>query len=271
MSKNLAKSAFLITISEIIFTFSGYIIHSATGRILGPSDYGRLSLVITLTTMIIILIGRGIPTAMTKYISEVFESRPEMVNPIKRKAASMQLILMGLITVLFFLSAPLIAWALKDPTLTPLFRLSSLIIPGFALVSFYVQYFIGLQQFNIQSILKISRSILRILFIIILAYFFSVEGAILGYIIAPLILFALAFFIDKFWIGKKYLPSPSIVFDWKKLWNYAWQVIVFFLAYELFITIDLYLVKGILKDDYLTGIYNGALTIGRIPIIFSML
>jgi stage V sporulation protein B len=33
----------------------------------------------------------------------------------------------------------------------------------------------------------------------------------------------------------------------------------------MLISIDLYLVKGLLKDDYLTGIYNGALTVGRIP------
>ncbi|EKD58617.1 MAG: hypothetical protein ACD_56C00087G0001 [uncultured bacterium] len=54
-------------------------------------------------------------------------------------------------------------------------------------------------------------------------------------------------------------------FETKKLVNYAWQVILFFLAYELLISIDLYLVKGLLHDDHLTGIYNAALTVGRIP------
>ena len=37
------------------------------------------------------------------------------------------------------------------------------------------------------------------------------------------------------------------------------------MAYELLISIDLYLVKGILHSDYQTGIYNAALTVGRIP------
>ena len=54
-------------------------------------------------------------------------------------------------------------------------------------------------------------------------------------------------------------------FDWKKLVNYGWQIIAFFLAYELLISIDLYMVKGILHDDALTGIYNASLTVGRIP------
>jgi len=265
MSKNLAKSALWITVSEIIFNLSGYVIHSATGRILGPADYGRFSLVVTLTTMVIILIGRGIPTAMTKYLSEVFESKPEWILPIKRKAAFLQMLVMGVVTVIFFFLAPVIAWALKDPSLTPLFRLSSLIIPAFALTAFYVQYFIGLHKFNIQSILKVFRSLLRIIFVVSLAYFFSVGGAVAGYILAPLALSLVAMIIDKFWVAKKYPDGKDLVFDGKKLLNYAWQIVIFFLAYELFISIDLYLVKGILMDDHLTGIYNGALTVGRIP------
>jgi stage V sporulation protein B len=265
MSRNLAKSAVWITLSEIIFNFSSYVIHAVVGRILEPSEYGRFSLIITLTTMVIILIGRGIPTAMTKYISEVFESRPEMVRPIKRKAAFLQIILMGGITILFFLLAPVIAWALHDRTLTPLFQLSALIIPTFALAAFYVQYFIGLHQFNIQSLLKVVRSLFRIGFVVGLAYFFGVKGAVSGYILAPLSLSLVALIIDKIWIEKKYPQSLGINYNSKKLLNYAWHIILFFLAYELMISIDLYLVKGILRDDYLTGIYNASLTVGRIP------
>lgn len=269
---NLAKSALWIILSEIIFNFSGYIIHSVVGRILGPSDYGRFSLVITLTTMVIILVGRGIPTAMTKYLSEVFAKNPAMVSAIKRKAALLQFFLMSGITLLFFFSAPLIAWALGDPTLTPLFQLSSLIIPAFALTSFYVQYFIGLHQFNVQSILKTCRSLFRVIFVITLAYFFGVKGSVSGYILAPLAISFLAIIIDKFWIAKKYPADLKEIFPARKLLNYAWQIVIFFIAYELLISIDLYLVKGILRNDHLTGIYNSALTIGRIPYyLFSAL
>ncbi len=269
---NLAKSALWVVISEIIFNLSSYVVHSFVGRILGPADYGRFALVTTLTTMVVILIGRGIPTAMTKYLSEVFAKNPGLVPAIKRQAAKMQFFLMGGITVLFFFSAPLIAWALNDPTLTPLFQLSSLIIPAWALTSFYVQYFIGLHEFNIQSILKTSRSLFRIIFVIALAYFFGVGGSVSGYILAPLSLSLLAIIIDKFWIAKKYPAGSKEIFPARKLLDYAWQIIIFFLAYELLISIDLYLVKGILRNDHLAGIYNSALTIGRIPYyLFSAL
>jgi len=277
MSKSIAKSAVWVTISEIFFNLSGFIIHSALGRFLGPTDYGRYGLIITLTTTVIILIGNGIPTAMAKYISEYFETDAKMVLAIKKQAVLTQALLVGAITAIFYFSIPLISNALGDPTLIPLFRISTLIIPAFAMASFYFSYYTGLHKFNLQATLKSVRSVFRVLFVVGLAFIFNakglgVEGSIVGYILAPLSVFMLALSIDKFKITpelrarvalqpKEYAP----VFAWKKLMNYAWQIIIFFLAYELLISIDLYMVKGILLDDKLTGIYNAALTVGRIP------
>ena len=288
MFKSLARSAFWVTISEIIFNLSGYVIHSVVGRILGPADYGRYGLVVTLTTMIIILIGNGIPTAMAKYISEIFETNPRLVRIIKRQAIILQSIIISSLTIIFFFGAPLIAKILGDPTLTPLFRISTLVIPAFALASFYFSYYTGLHKFGIQSFLKIMRSVFRVIIIIALTYYFGVKGSVSGYIVAPFLVFLVAFLIDKFKVAKE-LGHPersegsranitnnnstrsfasaqdNQLFPWKKLIDYAWQIIIFFLAYELLISIDLYLVKGILHDDYLTGIYNASLTVGRLP------
>ena len=272
MSSNLAKSAFWVTISEIIFNLSGYVIHSAVGRILGPADYGRYGLVVTLTTMVIILIGNGIPTAMAKYISEIFETNSRLVKVIKKQAIILQTVIVGAITIIFFIASPAIAYVLNDPSLTKLFRISTLIIPAFALASFYFSYYTGLHKFNIQSFLKTLRSVMRVIIIIGLAYLYKVEGSVAGYIVAPFIVFLVAWMIDEFRIGKELKEKAAVQdqsleakFEYKKLLNYAWQEIVFFLAYELLISIDLYLVKALLRDDYLTGIYNGALTVGRIP------
>ncbi len=279
MSHKLAKATFWIVISEIIFNLSGFVIHSVVGRILGPAEYGRYALIITFTTMLIILIGNGIPTAMAKYISEIFTSNPPLIRIIKYQAIILQSFLIGLVTLIFFLSAPFIAKFLGDPTLTPLFRLATLIIPAFAAASFYFSYYTGLHQFNIQAFIKTARSFFRLFFIITLAYFFKVKGAIIGYVSAPLFVFFLDLLIDKFkispllktqeiqWKKQHSNNSPFLkpTFDWHKLVNYAWQIILFFLAYELLTSVDLFMVKGILRSDFETGIYNAALVVGRIP------
>lgn len=263
--QSVVSSILWLVIAEIFFNFSGYIIHAFLGRILGPADYGRYGLVVTLTTMIIMLIGNGIPTAMSKYISGFFESQPGLVLNVKKKAAVLQFILIGSITIIFFLLAPALSFVLRDPTLTPLFRISSLIIPSFAAASFYLYYYIGIHRFSLQSTLKIVRSFARIIFVVSLAYFFGLKGSISGYFLAPITVFLTAYMIDKFFINQHFPKNNTDFFDWKKLINYAWPVTLFMIFYELLISLDLYLVKGILVNDHLTGIYNASLTVGRIP------
>lgn len=261
--KSILKISFWLSISELAFNFSGYIIHAFLGRFLGPADYGRFSLVIVFSTMVIILIGRGIPISMSKYLSEVHQDK-EKTAKIKWNAATLQFIVIFIISLLYFLSAPIFAKLLRDSSLTPLFRISTLIIPSFAIASFYIYYFNGIHQFNKQSLLKFVRSVAKVIFILGFGYFYKAGGAIFGQALAPLSVFAVAFFIDplrKLKKSKNKLDKNLI----KKIANFAWPIIIFMLFYELMISIDLYLVKGIMRSDYQTGLFNSALTVGRIP------
>ncbi|MDD3486800.1 MAG: flippase [Candidatus Moranbacteria bacterium] len=265
MSTFLAKSFLWVALSEILYNLSGYIIHAVMGRVLGPADYGRFGIIVTLTTMTIVLIGQSVPTAMSKYLSEIFESKPNLIPVIKKQTAKIQAVIVGTVTVAFFLLAPLLARVLGDPSLTNLFRLSTLVIPAFALASFYFYYYTGIHKFKIQAFLKTSRGIWRLVFIIGLALFlksrgYALEGAILGYIIAPLSIFIEAYSLDPY---KKLKAIGN--FEWRKLAVFAWPVTIFLIAYQLLNTIDLYLVKGILHSDVQTGLYNAAYTVGAIP------
>ncbi len=265
MSKFLVKSFFWVTLSEVIYNLSAYIIHSGMGRILGPAQYGRYGIIVTLTTMIVVLIGQGVPTAMAKYLGEIYDTKPGLIPIIKKQTAKIQFILIGGVTAIFFFLAPVISLILHDKTLTPLFQISTLVIPAFAMASFYFYYYTGLHEFKTQAWLKTSRAFFRILFILGLAYLlrskgYALEGAIVGYILAPLSIFFEANLFDKF----KKIKAEGF-FDWRKLLRYAWPMTLFLIAYEFLITIDLYLVKGILRNDALTGLYNGAITVGRIP------
>lgn len=265
MSTFLAKSFLWVTVSEIIYNLSAYVIHAVMGRMLGPADYGRFGIIVTLTTMTIVLIGQSVPTAMSKYLSEIFEKEKGLIPVIKKQTAKIQFVIVGAVTIIFFLLSPVLAQILGDPSLTKLFRLSTLVIPAFALASFYFYYYTGIHKFKIQAFLKTSRGVWRVVFIIGLAWIlksrgFALEGAILGYIIAPLSIFFEAYSLDP---HKKTKAVGR--FDWRKLAVFAWPVTIFLIAYQLLNTIDLYLVKGILHSDVQTGLYNAAYTVGTIP------
>lgn len=268
MSTSLSRSLLWLTLAEVLFNISGYVIHAVAGRVLGPADYGRYALVVTLTTTVIILIGNGIPTAMSRYLSEYFEKDPRMVGTIKHVGARLQFFLIGGVTLLFFAISPLIAQLLGDPSLTPLFALSSLIIPTFAASSFYFYYFTGIHRFRTQAALKMTRAILRIVLIVSLVFAFGIYGAIAGYILVPLCTFLLGYVLDRkssAAFRASAINTTENPFHWKLLLSSAWPITLFLLFYEIFISIDLYLVKALLHDDVQTGLYNAALTLGRLP------
>ncbi len=265
--KHFSRALVWLTVSEIIFNLSGYVIHASLGRILGPEEYGRFGIIVTLTTMIIVLLANGVPTAMSKFLAENFDTHPERVKSIKRTAILLQTLIMVPASIIFYLLAPFIASTLlRDASLTPLFQISAFIIPCFALASFYFYYYTGLHYFRLQAVLKTLRALARIIFIVGFAYLWGITGAVSGYIIAPLAVFAVAFLYDLVKVNPK-LPAKDATFHLAKrdLFQYAWPFTLFLIFYELVLTADLYFVKALLQDDYLTGLYNATITVGRIP------
>lgn len=259
-----------LTLAEVVYNLSGYVVHALTGRFLGPAEYGRYGLVITLTTMLIVLIGNGIPTAMSKHLASASEKDPSSLYGIRRSARFLQLVLIGSLTLVFYLAAPLFATLLGDPSLTPLLKLSSLIIPTFAAASFNLYFFVGLHFFRVQAFLKTLRSLARIGFIGTLALTSGVSGAITGNILAPLLVFLVGLIMEPF-LMRRYFPEAlaekktSPHFPWRDILSHALPLTLFLLFYELILTLDLFLVKILLADDHLTGLYNAAVTVGRIP------
>jgi len=266
MPSSLARSFLWLTIAEVFFNISGYVVHSGAGRILSPADYGRYGLIVSFTIMVITLVGNGIPISMSKYLSEIYAAKPEMVPVIKRTGLILQLIVIASISLIFYLAVPLMSYLLGDATLTPLFRLSIFILPAWAIDSFYFYYLTGIHQFNLQAGLKILRSIFRVTIIIGLIFLYGLNGSIAGYIFVPFLVFLAAWIADTFWISKKFPPlRKNLNFDWKKMVKYAWPVTLFMIFYQVLISLSMYFVKAVTHSDYLAGIYNSAFLISQIP------
>lgn len=265
MSK-LKYSFIILAIAELIYNISSYVINIGLGRMLGVAAFGRYSLIIGFTTMIILLVSRGIPTAMNKRISENLD-KWNTIRAIRKTSANIQTVIIATITVAFYLLAPVFAAIFHDPSLIPLFRISALIIPAFALSSFYVSYFNGLKYFKAMTAMKIARGIFRMLWILGFAYVFSLNGAFYGSILAPLSVYFIAVIIEHFFIKKfnDTTHKKEVIYPWKKILSYAGTFMLFVLFYEFYIRSDMYMIKIITGSDINTGLYNAAVTIALIP------
>jgi len=267
---NLLKASLWISLSELVFNISGYIVHALLGRILDPAGYGRFSIIITFTTMLVVLVGRGVPIATSKFLGGVTKDKVNGYYDIKKTALYLQLVIIVLITAIYYSLSSFFANVLNDPTLTSLFKISSLITPAFALASFYAYYFTGIQEFKIKSFLKFLRSIFKVIFVVGLGYAYKVKGAIVGQALAPFLVFLSAYLLDphtkaKLKKKKGFKNNPVDYSLMKKLAKFAGPVVVFMLFHELTMSMNLYFIKAMLGSDELTGIYSAASTVSRIP------
>lgn len=263
---SLTRSLLFLFLAEFAFYLSGYLVQMGAGRILGPEDYGRYALVITLALLVANLMGNGVPIAMSKLLSEAGTRSSAALRHIKRRAAAVHVAVISVLAVSFAALSPLVAQGLGDPTLAQLLLLAALIIPAYGADAFYFYYFSGIQRFGVQAILKLSRAFLRVILILGLALLAGLWGTLWGYILVPVVLFGGSLILDHFFTpripeNKDALPTVSF----RRIWSLALPMTLFLVLFELFVSFDIYLVKLFSGDDAETGFYSAALNIARIP------
>ena len=265
VNSNSFRAYTYFTISNLIFVFSGLVIHFFLGKYLGPESYGVYSIVIIAMSTLNLFLTSGLPNAASKFISKYKEN----FFYIRRYSIKTQIIFSLMLMLTYFLSAPLLArYIFHDASLTNLFRISSLAFPFYGVFWLFLYFYNGLHLFKKQALLMNIFSFVRIILIVSMTLYFKVLGSLIGYILGPLLMILLLFFVDKKMLNKeKVIHEQSTVkqFENKDLLRFAFPVVMFTVLYQLFINIDIFMIKSLTNDNLLTGLYNAVVTIGRIP------
>lgn len=252
MKSNLAKGTLYLSLASGVFLISGYVINVWLGRYLGPETYGIFGIIISLVTVINLTQTAGLPQAVSKYVS----SYPEKSEAIYKTGLSLQIISTSLVSLLFFIFSGTLAYLLKDPTLTPYLQLAAVIFPFYGLFALLTGYYNGLHQFGKQAYIHIIYSIVKIITIVVLAFFFNLYGVVLGFILSPLISL----------LAKFHLPQKTeIWFPYKKLILFSLPLIAVAICTNLLQSIDLFFIKALLHSDKITGFYTANQNIAEIP------
>jgi O-antigen/teichoic acid export membrane protein len=250
---SLGQGTLYLTIASLLFIASGYIIHVWLGQYLGPEAYGVYGVVIQVMTALNMVHYIGVPQAVSKYIAQD-ESRADAVL---QSGLVLQVGSTLGIAVLFFLLAQPIARLLNDPGLTPYIRTSALVLVPYSVMTLYMTgYYNGLHQFKRQALINIAYSVAKTISVIGLVYVFHVYGAIIGFIVSPIVGLLVGVRLPRF-TGERFPYGPLI--------RFSLPLVLFSVLSTLQLSADLFFVKALLPDAADTGYYTANQNIARIP------
>ena len=153
---------------------------------------------------------------------------------------------------------------LNDPGMAPYLRLSSLIVPAYALQALYVGYFNGLKEYGKQSLMVILYSTFKVVLILGLALTpFALYGAITGFIISSVaVLFLGFYFVHSADKRLRVSNNEHCMISAKTLLGFATPIVFYSVATNLIMSFDLFFVKAYLTDVD-AGIYSAVSTISK--------
>src|SRR5581483_7784792 len=251
------SGALFLSIAQAILLALGYVTHILVGKIGGPSLYGVYGVVLSFLTILNLLLTLGIPVAVSKHVAEDEENS----GGILAAGIRGQLLLAALLSAGTLLLARLIALLLGDPSLAPIIAFTAVIYPLTALYALFANYFNGLHAFGIQAAIIAFYAILKLTGSVGLLFYFRVYGAMAGFGVG-----AAAAAVAGFFLAWPSLRDHSIrPVRALSLLSFAGAFVGTPFALQILMSLDLFMVKGILHNNFQAGLYNAASTLSNIP------
>lgn len=253
------RGAIYITAAKIWFIVSGYGIAVTLTYLLSAEKYGLYRVVINTVSIINAVIVTGTYQTVSKYVSQ----EPEKADSIKWRALGLQAYIGGAATLGFFLLAPVIASLLNDPRLTGWLRLASLITLSYSFYSVYTGYFNGKKNFLVQSVLDITYSALKLVFIVSLAWLgFGVSGGVGGFALAAASVLIISAIVAR---GGDRKGDTQV----GQLFRFQSYLLLFTFVLTLLQRVDLILIKALSSPDATiasenAGYYSAAMDVANI-------
>lgn len=261
----MAKGTVWLMGAQVAFLVSGYIIHFGLGGyLLSAAEYGTFGVILALLAIVRIFVQGGVPQAVSKYVAEGRDQ-----TSIERNALMIQSIVMLVCFTIVFAFSPYISSLLGDEALTPYIRLMALIIPFSGVFQIYFGIINGRRWFGRQAIIMGIYAILRpvMVFLLVLSGF-AISGAIGGFIIAMAGVLILSSYIAK----KQDSPKARESIDVNEMFWFFMPLMILAVGITSIRSIDMLLVKSLLRDNNLVGYYTSAWAISALPLtVFAAL
>ena len=241
--EEIVKGSFILFIMMNIFNFLNYVFHFSMARLLGPTDYSVLAVLMSIV-YIFSVPAEGIQTVVSRYTVR-FNIKKEhgkikylLIMAIKKLAYSSIILFLIYIPVAFFLGY-------FTKISAGLFIFTGTLIFGILLVPVFRGIIQGEKKFKSLGYNMIIESILKvILSTIFVVVGFNVYGAVGGVISAVLITLLISFiFIKK--IFKSKIEKTKI----EGILSYSFPVLIVIFTIMVMASLDIIFVKSVFSSE----------------------
>lgn len=248
-----SHGAIVSTAAAGIFIASGYVVNVWLGRLLGPEDYGRFNIVVSLVTVLNIVQRTAIPQAVARSAAQ----EPESADGTLRRGVELQTAISLALAAALALGATTIATILGDRQLVLLLWLAALVLPGYGLLTLLMAFHNGRGTYTRQAVSSAVYSLAKAIGSIALAYGYKVAGAVVGYGLAAII---------GVIAGWHRLWAPRSPVSFRRLLTFAVPLSVYAIAFTSQWSIDIFFVQAMITSPDETGFYAASQSIARIPV-----
>lgn len=252
----LRQSAITIT-GTIVNGVIGILFYVLVARVLGPANFGLVTIAIATLTMISDIADLGTNTGLIRYVSAHIENNRRIALQYLKLSLFIKLIVGGVVVIAGLILAPVISnLVFQKPELTPLLRLAMLGVLGALLFTFASSSLQALQRFTTWSLLNITSNLIRLLVVLLIAYlgFLNPSNTLATYIALPFF----GFFVSLLILPVKEFTSVNIERSiGTKLFEYNSWVAMFVVLAAISSRMDTFL-NGRLLTIGDVGIYGAA-------------
>jgi O-antigen/teichoic acid export membrane protein len=284
--RQLPRAALYIAIGQAVFLLIGYLLHAFLARSLTPARYGVFGVVMVVLGWAEITVNNGVPSALQKFLPDGSLSE----SSVRRAAIHSQVGITVAVFLVLFLVSPWLAALLGNPALTGYLRVAFLDVLVMGAYAYYRGVLNGWRAFRQLSLTIAAYSLTKLLAIVLLVVAgYGVEGALVGNIVASFGGLAAGFF----WIRRRDArrkamssnapaardaasgeaaisdnepqPGTGQGFGERQILAFVLPAVLFTLASNLLLGLDLMGVQAFVGDPDPVGYYAAAVNLANAP------
>jgi len=184
---NIVRTSFYTAIGTAARLLAGLVAIKLVASFAGPEGVGKLGQFMSLMSVLAVLAGGGISSAIVKYVAE-YRADPQRLARLLSAALWYALCassLMGVVALVF--SRPIAVWLLGDPDYAGLVRLLAVAQIGIALVNYLLAVINGFMDVRRLAFIQVLGSIVGTLMMVWLARWLHLYGALLALVVSQVL------------------------------------------------------------------------------------